>query len=137
MKIHKKELFKVARAEYDTAMNMAGFVIAGDLTMTVDELLESFAILKFWVAEFDKRNATEDEQMKNAYQGLKELFLGLISHYDEIFFNFEGEILCYFKLKQQEGFTPEELEAAKFFVQAAKENPGLAVKDWDRFLPKG
>lgn len=136
MIVNKKELLKAARADYETAMNTASLVIVGDLALTVGEMLESFAILKFWIAEFDKRNQTEDEQMKDAYQGLKELFLSHISHYEEIFFNFELEILAYFKLKQKQGFTSEELASAKIFAEAAEKIDDLAVKDWKQFLPQ-
>lgn len=139
--MEKENLLKAAREEYDAAMNLATLVIYGDISLSIGEMLESYAILKNWITQFEeKKIACEkegDNETGEGYAGLKEMFLSFTDRYEEdIFFDFEIHILDYFKTKKINGYTPEELTTVKIFVEAAEKIQDLAIKDWKQFLPK-
>lgn len=139
--MEKENLLKMAREEYDAAMNLATLVIYGDISLSIGEMLESYAILKNWIIQFEEKKAEcekeEDKETGEGYAGLKEMFLSFTDRYEEdIFFDFEIHILDYFKTKKIYGYTPEELTTAKIFVEAAEKIQDLAIKNWKQFLPK-
>lgn len=135
----KKELFKSAKADWMDALNLALIIGEGMIGVNIVEMLENYAIMKKWCSKFEKKigqakklgNAQEEE----SYTELKKMFSEYITKYEEnVLAEFEPEILGYFKLKKQVGYSKEELWVAKIFVSSAEKIESLAVKNWKQFL---
>lgn len=132
-----QELFAEARKDYSTAMNLAGLVLMGDSKLSISQMLDSYAILKEWVVFFEKEVQKNDQETLASYEGLKEQFLSYISEYEErVFFEFEVEILLWFRSREICGFSEEDLKIAKVFADSMENNDDLATKNWKEFLPE-
>lgn len=130
--MEQKELLEAAREDYQAALALAQKVIDGDVALTIGGLLESYVCLKHWYQQLKE----ESEQTDDVLQLRQQCLDYLMAYEEEIFFDFETDILAYFKEKKIEGFTSDELKAARIFIDAAEQNIWLAIKDWRQFLPE-
>lgn len=135
----KKQLFKAAKSDWDTALNL--IFIIDEIGANVKEIIELYAIMKQWCDKFEK----EIEQAKSSGDAEAEedctrrqlLFSGYVNKYEEnVLKEFRQEIRRYFKLKEIVGYTKDELWAAKILVASAEKLEGLADENLKQFLPE-
>lgn len=109
-----KELLVGARKDYSNVLNVGALITMGDLPMNTPEFLESFLIFKSWISKF------KQEEDKEAYEGLVEIFQRYVSSYEELFHEKEFEIGFFLKeagtLSEDGTISQEDLKVVKDFV---------------------
>ncbi len=126
-----KVLLSRAKKDYSDALNLGALITMGYLSVNISELLESFLILTSWVSKF------KQEEDKEVYSEMIDLFQFYLSRYEECFFDKEYEIANYLKvvkaLSESERFSEEERKSAKDFV-AQLPYFSRFPKSWECFL---
>lgn len=130
-----------AKDNFSDALNLAASIRYGLISIKMSELLESYFILKGWATKLDEQmaEAKKHQNLKKMQERTteKELCGDYIRSYEEdIFEDFEHYIASYLAEKKEEGFTDDELAAAKEFVAVAEHLDNLQIGNWRQFLPE-
>lgn len=128
-----KELFKTAHMDCRDAIKLADTVINGDIELQIGEMLEVFAIIKYWKDCYDSQaEACGDKAIVAGCQKWSETFQSRIEEFHEIFFEFEWAIIDYVKGLRKMNMTKEQIAVVQVFIDNAKQNKYLAW-EWAKF----
>lgn len=118
--MEKNELLEKARVNTIEAVSLALKIKDGDCKLSILELLEAFAIIKNWQSTYQGQvDNSISHQVRKSSQRWVDVFQKSIDEFDEVFFDFEMEIVLALKSRE---FTSEEQKFVKIFVEHAAKN---------------
>ena len=137
MKIEEQKFLEQACENFDNVIDAAMLIEDGDIELSIEGLLRFFAILRKWYTCYETQAELQLLNDEVSILADCEMFMSqLASHierFEEIFVDFEVEILEYFKTRGKT-FSEQQKADALIFDKMAQNNEDIAFKDWKNLM---
>lgn len=137
MKIEEQKFLEHASENFKNAIDVAILVENGDIELSIEGLLRCYAILKKWYTCYETKSElhllNEDVAILSCCETFMSILSSHIERFEEIFVDFEVEILGYFKANGKT-FSEQQKADALIFDKMAQNNDGIAFKDWKTLM---
>lgn len=137
MRIEEKNFLANIDANFKNVIDVAILVENGDVELSIEGLLRCYAVLQKWYTCYETqaelRLLNEDVSILACCETIMSVLSSHIERFEEIFVDFEIEILAYFKANGK-AFSEQQTADALIFDKMAQNNDGIAFKDWKTLM---
>lgn len=137
MKAKEILILEAAEKNCNAAIDMAILIESGEIALSVEGLLRCYAILKKWYGYYDRQADLQllnnDCSLLSEYERLMATISSHIERFEDIFVDFEAEIIDYF-LAEGKKFSEQQRADALLFDKMAQNNEDMAFKDWKNLM---
>lgn len=137
MKTQEQKFLEHACEKFENVIDAATLVENGDVELSIDGLLRCYAILQKWYTCYETqaelRLLNEDVAILASCETFMSILSSHIERFEEIFVDFEIEILGYFKANGK-AFSEQQTADALIFDKMAQNNDNIAFKDWKTLM---
>lgn len=135
--MEQQKFLKQADDTLDNVIHLASLIEQGDIDLSIEGLLRCFALLTKWYNYFEKEAdvSLQMDDIPSLVDCEKNMALisSHIENFEDIFVDFEVEILSYFHVNGK-NFSKQQREDALLFAQNAQKNENLAFKNWESLM---
>lgn len=137
MKTQEQKFLEHASENFENVIDAATLVENGDVELSIEGLLRCYALLQKWYTCYETQAElhllNEDVAILADCENFMSILSFHIESFEEIFVNFEVEILGYFKANGK-AFSEQQMADALIFDKMAQSNDDIAFKDWKTLM---